>query len=60
MCKVEGMNNYSLGKMNDVKYFPESEELRVRYLEVYCRIRTIKGSVYENENGTRDDPINHI
>ncbi|XP_023345751.1 cation-independent mannose-6-phosphate receptor-like isoform X3 [Eurytemora carolleeae] len=33
VCKVEGMNNYSLGKMNDVKYFPESEELRVRYLE---------------------------
>ena len=39
VCKVdatdeEEVKKYSLGKMNDVKYFPEQEELRVRYLEV--------------------------
>jgi hypothetical protein len=34
VCKVNGASSYSLGSLSDITYDPNSDALRVRYVEV--------------------------
>jgi hypothetical protein len=34
ICKVNGASSYSLGSLSDITYDPNSDALRIRYVEV--------------------------
>jgi hypothetical protein len=41
VCKVNGASSYSLGSLSDITYDPNSDALRVRYVEVRKEVLTI-------------------